>query len=171
MKNWEQEKSRVGDLLKKSTEKGTAKTSEQKKVSQEAIFKPSADNTYSFPQKDESNILSTEKPELPPYVMSEELPRVDPEKIPGAITEKNTQWEPKIGNIKLSDFEYKTTPAARETGVITEKKPDIDFSKIPGVITEKRPDIDFSKNSGVITEKPEPLNIIDMLARKRGQNR
>ena len=171
MKNWEQEKNRVGDLLKKSTEKGTAKTSEQKKVSQEAIFKPSADNTYSFPQKDEESILPVQKPEMPPYVMSEELPRLDPDKIPGAITEKSKKWEPNFDNIKMPDFEYKTTPVARDAGVITEKRPDIDFSKIPGVITEKRPDIDFSKNTGVITEKPEPLNIIDMLARKRGQNR
>jgi hypothetical protein len=153
MKNWEQEKSRVGDLLKKSSEKGTSKTKE--KGLQETTFKTTVSDTYTFPQKDEGNILPVQKPEMPPYVMSEELPRVDPDKVPGAVTEKSKKWESSFDNIKMPDFEYKKPSPAKETGVIT----------------EKRPDIDFSKNTGVITEKPEPLNIVEMISRKRGQNR
>ena len=120
-------------------------------------------------------------------MMSEELPRIDPDKIPGAVTEKGKKQEPVFDNIKMPDFEYKAPSSERESGVITEKRPDIDFSKHPGVITEKRPDIDFSKHPGVITEKrpavdflknseaktekTEPRNIVEMLSRRRGQGR
>ena len=92
MKNWEQEKSRVGDLLKKASEKWMSKTTEQKKQKQDAIFKSASGNTYSFPQKDD--ILPVQKPELPPYATTEDLPRIDPAKIPDMMTEKNTKWEP-----------------------------------------------------------------------------